>query len=176
MGTDYGIYPWVGTLVMGNLMERRFWVGCGWFFLGGPGRGRGNSRTRPAWSFFRWTTRVPKQLFMLHIIYWSVVISLHHSSDHHEQCPRSSMSWEDMCDVQVSTTRRLTVHLLTSKWDFWTSHINRCVLNIQVVFLNITYFFGTTPRVRYNTKKKNPCLLGKMFESRFPHVSGREEG
>ena len=25
-------------------------------------------------------------------------------------------------------------------------------------------------------KKKNPWLLGKMFESRFPHASGREEG
>ena len=24
--------------------------------------------------------------------------------------------------------------------------------------------------------KKNPWLLGKMFESRFPHASGREEG
>ena len=24
--------------------------------------------------------------------------------------------------------------------------------------------------------EKNPCLLGKMFESRFPHASGREEG
>jgi hypothetical protein len=26
MGTDQGIYPWVDTLVMGNLMGRRFWV------------------------------------------------------------------------------------------------------------------------------------------------------
>ena len=25
-------------------------------------------------------------------------------------------------------------------------------------------------------KEKNPWLLGKMFESRFPHASGREEG
>jgi hypothetical protein len=24
MGTDYGIYPWVGKLVMGNLVGRRF--------------------------------------------------------------------------------------------------------------------------------------------------------
>ena len=36
MGTDQGIYPWVSTLVMGNLMGRRFWVGRGCFFLGGP--------------------------------------------------------------------------------------------------------------------------------------------
>ncbi len=31
--TVYGIYPWVNVLVMGNLMGRRFWVGCGWFVL-----------------------------------------------------------------------------------------------------------------------------------------------
>jgi hypothetical protein len=29
MGTDQGIYPWVVTLVMGNLMVRPFWVGRG---------------------------------------------------------------------------------------------------------------------------------------------------
>jgi hypothetical protein len=29
MGTTYGIYPWVVTLVLGNLMGSRFWVGCG---------------------------------------------------------------------------------------------------------------------------------------------------
>jgi hypothetical protein len=34
MGTAQGIYPWVSTLVMGNLMGRRFWVGRGCFFLG----------------------------------------------------------------------------------------------------------------------------------------------
>ncbi len=37
MGTVYGIYPWVGALVMGNLMGRFFWVGCGWFFWVGRG-------------------------------------------------------------------------------------------------------------------------------------------
>jgi hypothetical protein len=37
MGNVQGIYPWVGTLVMGNLMGRRFWVGRGCFFLGGTG-------------------------------------------------------------------------------------------------------------------------------------------
>jgi hypothetical protein len=45
MGTDQGIYPWVSTLVMGNLMGRRFWVGRGCFCLGGQGRGRGSVRT-----------------------------------------------------------------------------------------------------------------------------------
>jgi hypothetical protein len=36
-GLAYGIYPWVSTLVMGNLMGKRFWVGRGCFFLGGGG-------------------------------------------------------------------------------------------------------------------------------------------
>ncbi len=40
MGTVQGVYPWVSTLVMGNLMERRFWVGRGCFFLGGTGEGK----------------------------------------------------------------------------------------------------------------------------------------
>ncbi len=40
MRTAQGIYPWVITLVMGNLMGRRFWVERGYwtdFFLGGVG-------------------------------------------------------------------------------------------------------------------------------------------
>jgi hypothetical protein len=51
MGTAQGIYPWVSTLVMGNLMGRRFWVGRGCFFLGGVGEGRRNSRARTAETF-----------------------------------------------------------------------------------------------------------------------------
>ena len=39
------------TLVMGNLMGRRFWVGRGCFFLGGRGRGRGSVRASTAESF-----------------------------------------------------------------------------------------------------------------------------
>ena len=42
MGTAQGIYPWVITLVMGNLMGRRFWVGRGCFSWGdGEGREMG---------------------------------------------------------------------------------------------------------------------------------------
>jgi hypothetical protein len=43
-GLVYGIYDWISTLVMGDLMGRRFWVGCGFKkknCLGGRGRGRG---------------------------------------------------------------------------------------------------------------------------------------
>ncbi len=49
MGTDQGIYPWVGTLVMGKLMGRHFWVGRGCFFLG-YGGGRESARSRSAGS------------------------------------------------------------------------------------------------------------------------------
>ena len=44
LGFADGDCPWnlsLGALVMGNLMGRHFWVGCGCFFLGGRGRGRG---------------------------------------------------------------------------------------------------------------------------------------
>ena len=51
MGTVQGIYPWVSTLVMGNLMGRRFWVGRGCFFLGGAGEGKRNSRARAVETF-----------------------------------------------------------------------------------------------------------------------------
>ena len=55
-GLVYGVCPWDSALVMGDLMGRRFGMGCGWFFFralvgGGRGRGSGNSGTRPAESF-----------------------------------------------------------------------------------------------------------------------------
>jgi hypothetical protein len=53
----YGIYPWVSTLVMGNVMGRRCWVGRGCFFLGGGFAGRREFQT---------------SLFMLYIIYCAV--------------------------------------------------------------------------------------------------------
>ncbi len=59
MGTAQGIYPWVGTLVMGNLMGRRFWVGRECFFLGGRGGKRKHQGTVSRVG--RWTTRAFKQ-------------------------------------------------------------------------------------------------------------------
>jgi hypothetical protein len=50
-------------------MGRRFWVGCGWFFLGGRGRGRGDSRARTAESFFAGRRESPNSLFYLYILY-----------------------------------------------------------------------------------------------------------
>ncbi len=51
MGTVYGIYPWVDTLVVGNLMGMHFWVGCGCFFLFGAGGGRERVRERQQGRF-----------------------------------------------------------------------------------------------------------------------------
>jgi len=72
--TVYGIYPWVIALAMGNLIVRRFWVGCGWFFFGGEGKGKRKLRvrSRPAWLFFCWTTRVSKQPFLCYIEQWGL--------------------------------------------------------------------------------------------------------
>jgi hypothetical protein len=50
-GLAYGIYPWVSTLVMGDLMGRHFWVGC-WFFSwwGGGGEEELQDTTSEAFS------------------------------------------------------------------------------------------------------------------------------
>ena len=46
MGTVYGIYPWVSTLVMGRFDGGAFWVGCGSFFFGSLGDdGGGEEKT-----------------------------------------------------------------------------------------------------------------------------------
>ncbi len=79
MGSAQGIYPWVITLVMGNLMGRRFWVGRGCFFLGGRGRGRGSVRASTAESFSQNDTRFQTApFFILYIIYRTVEVLLLH--------------------------------------------------------------------------------------------------
>ena len=50
--SPYGIYPWVSALVMGNLMGRRFWVGCGWFFSWGEGGGEEETPGHVQHGFF----------------------------------------------------------------------------------------------------------------------------
>ncbi len=65
---------------------------------------------------------------------------------------------------QEVPSSRLTVHLLTSVWDFLT-----CVLNIQVVFLNITYFFGTTCGTLYYPLRVIPILRPPIFFLEFPN-------
>jgi hypothetical protein len=75
MGTAQGIYPWVNTLVMGNVMERRFWVERGCFcFWGGE---ETELQGEHYWDVFRRTTRVPNSPgCMLYIICWAVGVSL----------------------------------------------------------------------------------------------------
>jgi hypothetical protein len=98
------IYLWVSALVMGILMGYvvgRLWMVFSW---GGVG---GEEGTPYHGLFFSLDdASFQTVLFMLYIIYWSVGVSLQDASDHRERCPRSSMPWTDMCDVQVSTTRR----------------------------------------------------------------------
>ncbi len=60
-----------------------------------------------------------------------------------------------------------------------TQHLD--VFVDAVLVLNGAYDVVCAPvfsacRPRRSTKKKIPWLLGKMFESRFLHASGREEG
>jgi hypothetical protein len=116
-GFAYGIYVWISTLVMGNLMGRRFWVGCGFFSWGG-GRGEEETPGHVLLSRFRRTTRVSKQSFLCYILYidqWG--FSLQHAPDNRERCPQSSRPWEDTCDVKTSTTRRPVPHIQDSEGD-----------------------------------------------------------
>jgi hypothetical protein len=98
----YGIYPWVSTLVMGNLMGRRFWVGRGCFFLGGTGEGKRNSRVQLPRRFRR-TTRVPNS--PVYVIYYIL-----HSGGFAAACLQTiakavldpRLSWSDTCTVRPS--------------------------------------------------------------------------
>ena len=69
-GIAYGIYVWISTLVMGYLMGRLFWVGCG-FFSWGDGGGEEESRAGTADSFSQDDASLQTALFMtrLYIIY-----------------------------------------------------------------------------------------------------------
>jgi hypothetical protein len=64
-----------------------------------------------------------------------------------------------------SFSRALTVQLLTSIPGFLNIIINRCVLNIEVVFLNITYFFGTSPETLQGTLTDIPSLQHPRMSS-----------
>ena len=69
-GLDYGIYVWISTLVIGDLMGSRFWVGCG-FFSWGDGGGEEEASghvlmSRFSQDYARFQTA---PFFMLYIIY-----------------------------------------------------------------------------------------------------------
>ncbi len=125
MGTVYGIYPWVSTLVMGNLMWTLFWVVCGWLFLGGQGKGKRK--------------------------YWTVGVSMYHDSDHYERCPRSSMSWADMCAVQVTSFDNSTTS--SKYWRQW-----------MVSYTSFPHgLHGTVGMVSYTHEVYVTCYFCYMF-------------
>ena len=62
-----------------------------------------------------------------------------------------------------------TVFFSFTVLDFLTSPMNRCLFNIQVVFLNITYFFGTTPVTLYYPLTDIPILRPPIFFLEFPN-------
>jgi hypothetical protein len=89
MGTVHGIYPWVNTLVMGNLMGRHFWVGCGFFSWGGGGGEEETPGQSTAESFSQDDTSLRTALF--YVIYYKLSSGgfTPASSDHREGVPVS---------------------------------------------------------------------------------------
>jgi hypothetical protein len=108
-GDCQGIYPWVSTLVMGNLMGRRFWVGRGFFFLGG---GKRNSRVRNVETFSQ-DDASSKQTCVYVTCYMlssgGFTAACLHSITKGVLDPR--LPWADTCAVQASTTRRPSPHI-----------------------------------------------------------------
>ncbi len=88
MGTAQGIYPWVGTLVMGNLMGRRVWVGRGCFFLGGGGgEEKASGHGQQGRSLDDVCFQTAPFCYILYVEQWGFRCSM--SSGHHEGGPRS---------------------------------------------------------------------------------------
>ncbi len=99
MGTVQGIYSWGSALGDGDLMRRRFRVGCGCFFLGGRGRGRGVPGRVLLRSFRRTAgSKQPCLCYILYVEQWRFRCIM--SSGHRERGffdPRTP--WADACDV-----------------------------------------------------------------------------
>ena len=118
LGFADGDCPWnlsLGALVMGNLMGRHFWVGCGSFFLGGEGEGKRNSRARLSRRFRR-TTRVPNSPVLCYILYveqWRFRCTCLQAITKGVLDPRDP--GQCTCTVQTSSTRRPVPHIETVK-------------------------------------------------------------
>ena len=95
MGTDQGIYPCVGTLVMGNLMGRRFWVGRGCFFLEGRGVKRKHQVSQQGRSLDDAHFQTAPFCSILYVEQWGFRCSM--SSGHREGGPRSSIALDSTC-------------------------------------------------------------------------------
>ena len=87
----------------------------------------------------------------------------HHSNIHTDTHPTLTLLAIAYTPHNIHT---LTTRVLTSGTVFFNISINRCVLNIQVVFLNITYFFGTRPGTLQGILKDLPIL---------PHIFTRTQ-
>ena len=114
MGTAHGIYPWVGALVMGNLMGRHFWVGCGCFFLGGLGRGRGTPGhdCRDVFAGRR-EFQTARFMFILYVEQWRFRCTCLQAIAKGVLDPRGP--GQRACAVQASSTRRTVPHIETVK-------------------------------------------------------------
>ena len=97
----------------GDLMRRRFRVGCGCFFLGGRGRGRGVPGRVLLRSFRRTAgSEQPLCMFILYVEQWRFRCSM--SSGHRERGffdPRTP--WADACDVSGFNNSSTCSHLST---------------------------------------------------------------
>ena len=97
----------------GDLMRRRFRVGCGCFFLGGRGRGRGVPGRGLRRSFRRTAgSKQPLCMFILYVEQWRFRCSM--SSGHRERGffdPRTP--WADACDVSGFNNSSTCSHLMT---------------------------------------------------------------
>ncbi len=105
------VYLW-----WGGLDWEVFWVGRG-FFSSGDGGGEEETPGQVLLSRFLKTTWVSEQSFLCYILYneqWRFHCCIIRPS---WRCPRSSRSWVDTCDVQVSTTWRPLPHTEDSEGD-----------------------------------------------------------
>ncbi len=66
-GLAYGIYPGGSALVMGDLMGRRFWVGC-WFFSWGVGGGEEELQGTAAEAFSQDDASSKQSLYVIYFI------------------------------------------------------------------------------------------------------------
>ena len=118
LGFADGDCPWnlsLGALVMGNLMGRHFWVGCGCFFLEGWGRGRGT----PGYDcrdVFAGRREFQTALFLCYILYveqWRFRCTCLQAIAKGVLDPRGP--GQRTCAVQASSTRRPVPHIETVK-------------------------------------------------------------
>ena len=104
MGTVHGIYPWDSALVRRSLDGEAFWVGCGWFFLGGTGEEKKTRQGKYYRVVFAGDARVKQPNFLCYILYieqWRFHYIM--LQDHREGVPELRYPGQYVC-VEVLTT------------------------------------------------------------------------